>query len=269
LANCLSPGGSTNAIQYNNGGRLDGAAPLTNGQLLIGSTGNPPQTQALTAAPGIAITNGSGNITITANGSEAGNGLYRRALSATPTSASTGLTNWLNQGSAAVSDSAVGVCIDAPTSGVASNVVGRSMAAPSAPYTIKALVAATRNSTASNGVGIGWYDGTAKLHVISYTTNGNAPPILQVNKWNSVTSFNASDFTSSPNAFAQPIWLQLQDDGTTVSFAFSQDGVDFLTVFSVAKSAGFLGASGYGNVILFVNPQGSRTLATVLSWTQS
>jgi hypothetical protein len=273
LASCLSPGGSANAIQYNNGGRLGGAAPLTNGQLLIGSTGSPPQTQALTAGQGMTIANGSGSITIAANGSEAGNGLYRRILSATPTSAATGLTNWLNQGSAVVSDSTVGVCIDAPTSGAASNVTGRYRAAPSAPYTIKALIAATRNSTSSNGVGIGWYDGTAKLHVISYTINVNALPIIEVNKWNSVTSFNASDFTSSPNAFAQPIWLQVQDDGTTVSFAFSQDGIDFLTVFSVAKSGGFLGASGYGNVILFVNPQGSpqgsRTLATVLSWTQS
>ena len=93
LANCLSPGGATNAIQYNNGGRLGGVTPLTNGQLLIGSTGNLPQTQVVTAGPGIVITNGSGSITIAANGGAAGNGLYRQTMSATPTSAGTGLSS--------------------------------------------------------------------------------------------------------------------------------------------------------------------------------
>jgi len=269
LANCLSPGGSTNAIQYNKAGSLGGMGPLTNGQIVVGSTGNAPQAQMLTAGPGIAITNGSGSITIAATGGAAGNGLYGRELSATPTSAGTSLTTWLNQGTATVSDSAVGVCIDAPSSGTVANVTGRYMAAPSAPYTITALIAVTRNTTSSNGVGIGWYDGTAKLHVISFTNTGNAPALFQVNKWNSVTSFNASDFTSSANLFAQPIWMQIKDDGTNMSFAFSQDGLYFLTLFSVAKSSGFLGASGYSNVIFFTNPQGSRSLATVLSWTQS
>jgi hypothetical protein len=64
LASCLGPGGSTNAIQYNNSGKPAGAGPLTNGQLLIGSTGSAPQPQALMAGPGIVITNGAGTITV-------------------------------------------------------------------------------------------------------------------------------------------------------------------------------------------------------------
>lgn len=42
--------------------------PLTNGQLMIGSTGNPPVPGTLTAGAGISITNGVGTITIAASG---------------------------------------------------------------------------------------------------------------------------------------------------------------------------------------------------------
>jgi hypothetical protein len=64
LADCLSPGGSTNSVQYNNGGTLGGLPPLLDGQLLVGATGTTPQAQALTAAPGISLSTGSGSITI-------------------------------------------------------------------------------------------------------------------------------------------------------------------------------------------------------------
>src|SRR5258708_4526662 len=130
LANCLSPGGSTNSVQYKNGVTLGGVAPLSNGQLIVGATGKAPQAQALSAGPGLSITTASGSITIAANGGEAGNGLYSRSLSATPTSSGTGLTNWLNQGTATVADNAVGMTINAPNSGATPNLIARTMAAP-------------------------------------------------------------------------------------------------------------------------------------------
>jgi hypothetical protein len=271
LVSCLNPGGSTNAIQYNAGsGSLGGVGPLSNGQLIIGSTGNAPQAQTLTAGSGITITNGAGNITVAATAGT-GTGLYHQVMSATPTSASTGLIAWLNQGTSVVSDSAVGLSIDAPPiGGIAGNLVGRFTPVPSPPYTIRALIGATRNSNNNSGVGIGWYDGTAKLHVLSYTTLNGGVPFIEITKWNTVSSFNGGDFQSASNGFSQPIWLQLQDDGTNVSFAFSQDGANFLPVFTVAKSSGFLGAAGYNNVIFFLNPRGaSHTLGTLMSWTQN
>lgn len=266
--NTISPGGSTNTVQYNaGGGSFGGVGPLTNGQVVIGSTGAAPQAAALTAGPGIAITNGAGSVTIGTTGS--GSGLYSQVLSPTPTGTGTGLTNWFNQGSATETDSAVGMLITAPSSGGSGNVTGLYMGAPSTPYTITALIARTANSNSYNGAGIGWYDGTNKLHVLSYlTSNGNAP-YLEVEKWNTATSFNSNDVASNPNSFSQPIWLQMRDDGTNVSFAFSQDGANFLQLFSVAKSSGFLGTTGYSQVIFFTNPQGSNTLSTLLSWKQS
>ena len=271
VLNCFSLKGATHSIEYKSSspGGFGGAGPLANGQLVIGATGSAPQAQTLTAGSGIAISNTAGGITIAATNDLGGTGLYRQVMSATPTSATTGLTNWLNQGSAVVSDSAVGICIDAPTSGTAANVSGRYMVAPTPPYRITGLIAATRNSTNYSAVGIGWYDGTSKLQLLNYAINDGGAPILVVNELNSPTSFNANDVVSSFNVFSQPIWLQLADDGTTVSFLFSQDGANFVSLFSVAKSSGFLGASGYSNVTFFVAPQGGRTLGTLMSWTQS
>jgi hypothetical protein len=270
LIACLNPGGSTNSIQYNAGaGALGGVGPLTDGQLLIGSTGNPPQGQTFTAGAGITITNGPGSVSVASNGAVAGNGLYYQVMSATPTAASTGFSSWLNQGTSTVSDSSAGITIDAQPSGSTLNISGRYKSVPATPYTVKALITATRSSNNYSEVGIGWYDGSAKLHLLSFSTNAGGPNFIAVTKWNSATSFNSSDYASSANAFSQPIWFQLQDDGTNISFAFSQDGANFLQVYSVAKVSGFLGASGYSNLIFWVNPRGAtRTLGTLMSWTQ-
>jgi hypothetical protein len=270
--NGMSPGGSTNSIQYNSGaGSLSGLGPLTDGQVVIGSTAGAPQAQTLTAGSGVAITYGVGGISIATSGPPIAPGLYRQVMSATPTSAGTGLATWLNQGTSTVNDATVGITMDVPPIGAAvANVVGRYKTAPTAPYTIKALIAATRSSNASNAVGIGWYDGTNKLHLITLTMFNGTAPIVEVTKWNSPTSYVSADFISFFNGYAQPIWLQLHDDGTSVSFSFSMDGANFLPVFSTAKSSGFLGAGGYSNVIFAANPRGaSSTVATILSWTEN
>ena len=61
-ANAIAVGaGSTAAMSY--------IGPLTDGQVLIGSTGVAPAAATLTAGAGIAITNGAGSISISATGS--------------------------------------------------------------------------------------------------------------------------------------------------------------------------------------------------------
>ena len=272
LLACLTPGGSTNAIQYNSGsGVLGGAGPLADGELLVGSTGNPPQAQALTGGSNVAITNGAGSISIAASNAASNTGLYRQVLSATPTIASTGLTGSLNIGTAIVGDSLTGMFIDAPPSGTTvANLAGRLKAAPTPPYSIKVLIAATRSSNNYSAVGIGWYDGASKVHVMDIATANGGANFIEVTQWNSPTSFNATPYATPANAYAQPIWMQIADDGTNVSFAFSQDGANFLPILSVAKASGFLGATGYGSIFFFVNPRGtSRTTGTLMSWTQN
>ncbi|RXT19596.1 hypothetical protein B5P46_25120 [Rhizobium leguminosarum] len=77
LADCIddaAPSGSPNAIQLNGGsGGFLGVGPLANGQLLIGSSGNPPQAANLTAGLGITISNTTGGITLSSAGAPGGN----------------------------------------------------------------------------------------------------------------------------------------------------------------------------------------------------
>lgn len=269
LVDCITtgaPAGTTGSVQYNAGnGALGGVGPLTNGQLVIGSTGNAPQAATLAGGNGITITNGPGAITIS-SASGAGSGLYSQVMSATPQSGWTGLSNWLNQSSATVTDSPVGIAIRAPSSGNNDNISGRFMAAPTPPYRIRALIAATRNSTGYGSVNLGWYDGTNKMILESYTIAGGNSPKLIVNTWNSPTSYNGQVFESAANAFSQPIWLEIADDGNSISAGFSQDGANFITLYTVAKSSSFLGGAGFNNVVFSVNPHGGQAIGTLMSW---
>ena len=103
---------------------------------------------------------------------------------------------------------------------------------------------------------------------MSYVTPSGNPAYFELEKWNSYSSFNGNDMTSSPNGFSQPIWFQIQDNGTNVTFGFSQDGVNYVPLYTTTKASGFLGASGYNNVIFFANPAASQTIGTLMSWTQ-
>src|SRR5262249_39178856 len=155
--------------------------PLTNGQLVVGSSGGAPQAQTLTPSAGITITNRPGGITIAATPGSA-SGLYRQVISATPTSTSTGLSNWLNQAGSVVTDSPIGPILNAPSVGNTANMSARFVAGPSPPYTITVLVGVTRNTNNFGGFGIGWYDNSSKLHVLSYVSNNGGSAYLEVEK---------------------------------------------------------------------------------------
>ncbi|AJC83313.1 hypothetical protein IE4803_PD00109 (plasmid) [Rhizobium etli bv. phaseoli str. IE4803] len=265
----LAPAGEAYSVQTKAADGQFGSIPaLTNGQLLIGSTNNPPQPQQLTAGSGISIANGAGQIAISASphvGTD-GNGLYHQVLSETPSATSTGLSNWLNQGTSGVIDSSVGISMTAQNSGTANNISARTVPSPTPPYKITALIGATRSSTAYNGIGIGWFNGTDRLHLFASTTISGGLPKFEVSKWNSATSYSGGDFQTNSNGYSQPFWMQIADDGSTVSVGISQDGANFLQLFSTAKSTGWLGASGYSNVVFFINPQGGLTTGTLMSW---
>ncbi|CEG60972.1 hypothetical protein [Legionella micdadei] len=57
----------TNPLTQANGG-TENSTPLTNGELWVGNTGNPPSRTTLTAGSNISISNGAGSITISATG---------------------------------------------------------------------------------------------------------------------------------------------------------------------------------------------------------
>lgn len=68
-ATVAGAGTAGNAFSYWSGSSsLGSTAAATDGQLLIGRTGNTPQAATLTAGSGISITNGAGSVTVAATG---------------------------------------------------------------------------------------------------------------------------------------------------------------------------------------------------------
>lgn len=183
-----------------------------------------------------------------------------------PTSVGSGLTTWLNQGSATIADTAAGICLRGPSTGTAS-FIGRYKAAPATPYTITAKIAVAANPTNFIAVGIGWYNGTDKLHLLEFMQDTGWK--VKVEKWSSATAGSVgADFAGNAGEF-QPIYLQLNDDGTNAKFRISHDGVNFLEVFSIAKASGYLGGSGYTNVIFGTDPLNAATVATLMEYDET
>lgn len=211
--------------------------------------------------------NGSRWVNSSATG---GGGLWAPLLATIPTSVNTGLTTWLNQGGASVANVATGLSITTPAS-ASPNIRGRYGAVPSTPYDRKFLIGL--NSIVMEGLSVaaGWYDGTNKIQYIGFEYDGSGiPGVVGINvfHFSNPTTFVGSDFSGNgkfPN-ISLPIWFHLADDGTTVSFGWSMDGIfaNAAIVYSVTKVAGYLGATGYANLIFLTNSFSSNAFVGTL-----
>lgn len=188
-------------------------------------------------------------------------GLYSQVLSTLPTSAGTGLTTWTNQSSSIVADRATGITIYPNTT----NLAIRRKPALATPYQVTALVGLNSPASGTPGAGIGWYDGTNKLHLIELIFN--TVWRITVDKWTSPTVFSASEFASRPTV-CNPVWLRIKDDGTNAIFQSSSSGndEDFVTEFSVAKASGHLGSSGYAHICFVAVGTAGAVSGTLMSY---
>lgn len=212
---------------------------------------------------------------VTAKASSSGvvsNALWGPIMSAVPTGSGIGFTTWLGQTSggstASISDGATGHSIIVPARSANDNWAFRYMAAPgSTPYSFSALITLSSAATTNiiNGVAIGWTDGT-KLEVIRLLDNNNAMQLWHTDYTN-VTTFNLNNPAVAAFPHTLPVWVQIRDDGTTVYFQVSGDGVNWKPLFSNLKSVGFLGSSGYSNICFGVAAN-FDTVGTILSWKQ-
>jgi hypothetical protein len=206
--------------------------------------------------------------TLNAGSASAAGGLYNQVLSTpTPTLANTGLSAWLNQGSATTANTSTGLQITG-VSGQFWQLLSK--AVPATPYSITAEIQCFYSGNGINGTGtiasgLGWYDGT-KLHLLAMQ---NAT--LLVTKFTNFTTFSANDFSNGnfpQYSYQYPNWFKIKDDGTNVVFYYSADGATFQQLFTVAKSGGFLGSSGYTTLVFGVNSNGAAGTCTLMSWTQ-
>ena len=279
LASCAdaqAPSAGANSVIYNGGsGTLAGVPPLTDGQLLIGSTGNPPQPGTLSAGSGIAITGGPASVTISATGSGTG-----------------AAVDWLNK-TAAIKPNAAsftlqtsttppsGTTLTATTRGMLlsanSTTDARAMMAevslpsghwqatmlavytgPISSYVLPSLAvrdAATKRAVlfgvggngggirfdydkSSGGIGLDTYSGDAQMQDVGFSTP------------------------------SEPAWARLTYDGTNLIYSFSRDGEIFTPIYTVSATDYLTNLSTIGPAVMFYQPTHTSWNAGfhVLSW---
>lgn len=260
-----TPGGSNHQIQYNNSGAFGGLA-LTNGQLLIGSTGATPATATLTAGTNITITNGAGTITIAASGG--GGGLWSAKMSGTvPTQANTGLNSWLLQpASATVTNDTCGITVYCPSQSSQHTYATIKKAAPATPYTITALIAHTAVLKQYSGPVFGWSDGTKAL-VLNPTNGYGIQTVYNTNVSNgTVTQKDTKSEVPNTTSMMPPqiMWMRINDDGTNVTISLSMNGGTYRTHYTEVKASGVL--ANYDTVCFGLEAYSQEGWSTLMDW---
>lgn len=170
---------------------------------------------------------------LTATGGSSGVGLFSTLVSALPTVSNTGLSNLLGTG-AASTNAAGGLLISGTSGGM-----GAYVAAPAPTYTKSVLV-----SSASFLPAIGWTDGTKVTAIILNSSSGST-----IQNFTNVTTFSTQTSGAAQGlSIHSPFWLQLSDNGVTVTMSVSPNGVDYLLLTSITKIGSFLGATGFANI---------------------
>ena len=236
------------------------------------SDGAPAVQKASASLFGIVKVDGSsitatGGVISAAGGSATG--LFNQVLSATPTSASTGLSTWANQGgSTTVADGATGMVLHDVSNGNAENSRLRYKTAPSRPYTIKALISVSSDLAANHHavVMFGWYNGTKILGIGIHASNGSVNTLTApVEKTNVTTDGGSSDLAVG---IQDRLWVAINDDGSSLHLAYSADGANYIRVYDQTYAGSFLGAAPT-DVFFGINPYGSAMYGTLLSYTES
>lgn len=124
------------------------------------------------------------------------------------------------------------------------NVALRDKAAPSTPYTITVLVVPLWSTTIS-GPGIALRQSSSGKFINLAVDRG----AVIVNKDTSPTAFSSQPWNVAASAYGGPIWLRMSDDGTTIKFSYSKDGVNFIEALSEARTT-FLLTTGPDRVAI-------------------
>ena len=275
-ADAVAPAGSTDAIQYNaGGGTPGGVGPLLDGQILIGSTGNPPQAAHLSAGSGIAITNGAGSITITTTGSGTGANVdwLDKPVVVQPVAASFTLhTSTMPPAGSAKTATSRGMLL--VTDSIENNrAIMADVAVPAGHWQATMLGVytgglsgyilpgiAVRDSTTSRAVTFG-IGGRASGYRFDYTrTDGG----LGLDSFSSDVEILDAGFPAP----SQPIWSRLIYDGTNLIWSFSRDGENFTPVYAASASDWLSQLETIGPAVLFYQPSnpGWNTGFHILSW---
>lgn len=192
-------------------------------------------------------------------------GLYSGIMSETaPTQSSTGLTTWVNQGTASATDTPIGLQVVNPTTSSDDNIRGLVRSVPDTPYTLTALLELASIAGDFPCALLGWADdASTKKHLVALCGDGRS----------ALVSPNGSSFTfGTAPAFTRDgrrVWLRFSDDGTDITVQWSISGVYWHTLYSKAKESSHLGSEGYNRLFFGASSHSITGVATLLSWSIS
>jgi hypothetical protein len=274
----VKPDGSTITISAGVISSTALANPMTTeGDIIYGGASGVPTRLAAGTSGDVLQTNGSSSAPtwVTPSGG-GGGGLFSAIMSAVPTQAGISLTTAYNQsGTFTATNNPTGITlVDTGTLGV--HVEGILGTYPGSAFTLNALfsmpagiINGTTQPVSTTGFAI----------VIANTTTGEAlylglldyggPPWnIYVVELTNPTTLGTQLVLAADGILQQSpfVWLQLQDDGTSIYFRFSYDGSLWTQVYTVTKSSSYLGSGGFNYLGYAILPDGGPVGNTLMSW---
>jgi hypothetical protein len=146
---------------------------------------------------------------------------------------------WLNQGSCTTDTTKGGIAVTIPkdtTSAVNLRVLHKSK---TPPYTVTGLFVLNQQAVSYHSCGMGFYDPTGgrlvSMHFIVFTSDYS---YVEVCNWANTTTFSSAPtnmlMARSGNRMG---WMQVQHDSTNIIFRMSNDGYNWITVYTAGKTA--------------------------------
>lgn len=226
---------------------------------------------ATSTAVGAVKPDGS-TITVAADGtisSTGGSGLSFLAPITKPTLSTLNMPLALNQtGTFVASNQSNGVCLIDTLATGSEHLEGIMQTYPSVPFTATAMIMPTPRGANFTLAGFAAAASlTGKLQFFGGRWSNGAWTISQL-QYTSPTAYGGATVVTS-GTLSSFGWLRYSDDGTNITMSASADGILWSTVYTVAKSSSWLGASGYGYFGLIIDPTGSPVGMSVLSYVMS
>jgi hypothetical protein len=109
-------------------------------------------------------------------------------------------------------------------------------------------------------------DGTK---LITFGLRNNSTPYMQIISWDTYISYNSVLYQENPTYATQQLWQRVSNNGTTLDFQYSYDGIAWYDAYSQLIGAFLSGITNCGIVTESNSGVGSPSSIDVLSLSSS
>lgn len=176
--------------------------------------------------------------------------------------------SWVNQGSAAVSQTSGYVALTDVAGGGGVQMRIRTVTQPSTPYILDAIFSVPFMPFAGTGncnFGVGFRDsGSGKLETLHFSMSATVVNGWQINQWTNPTTFSNNPFTTvgGTTPVLSPLFVRISNDGSNLKY-FVGDGISWFQIYTEAVGS-FLTPT---DICFFIDLEGSvNGQMNLLSW---